>query len=197
MSTSSTDMAEGQAGENSDHIDSDRNDSDRIPIGYVRKAHGIRGGVVVRGLVMDAKARIVVDAAFMTDEHVPRTLTVVTVGSVKDDFRISFHEIRDRNDAEALKGSQLTVPSAERRELPDDEWWPGDLVGCQVMSVDGGKIGTVQEVIIGAAQDRLVVIAPDGSTAEVPFVEALVPTVDIVNDQIMVDLPDGLFESGR
>lgn len=175
-------MAEGQP------------DSDRIPIGYVRKAHGIRGDVVVRGLVVDASARFTEGASFMTDEHEPRMLTVSSVGSVKDDFRLSFQEITDRNDAEALKGSQLTLPSTERRELTDDEWWPEDLVGWQVMSVDGGKIGVVHEVIIGAAQDRVVVIAPDGSTAEVPFVEALVPTVDIANDQIIVDLPDGLFE---
>ncbi|MCZ7533416.1 MAG: ribosome maturation factor RimM [Acidimicrobiia bacterium] len=177
-------MAEGQPG------------SDRIPIGYVRKAHGIRGDVVVRGLVEDADARLISGALFMTDENEQRTLTVVSVGSVKDDFRISFAEITDRTDAETLKGTQLTVPSTERRELPDDEWWPEDLVGCQVMSVDGGKVGIVHEVIIGAAQDRLVVIAPDGSTAEVPFVEALVPTVDIAHDQLIVDLPEGLFEDG-
>ncbi|KAA3635825.1 MAG: 16S rRNA processing protein RimM [Armatimonadetes bacterium] len=184
-STSSTDMADGQP------------ESDRIPIGYVRKAHGIRGDVVVRGLVDDAKTRLVKDAAFLTDEDEPRMLIVSSVGSVKDDFRVSFVEIADRNAAEALKGTQLTVPSTERRKLSDDEWWPEDLVGCQVMGVDGGKIGTVHEVIIAAAQDRLVVIAPDGSKAEVPFVEALVPVVDIANDQIIVELPDGLFESGR
>ncbi len=169
-------------------------DSDRIPIGYVRKAHGIRGDVVVRGLVQDASTRLIEGASFTTDESEHETLTVASVGSAKDDFRVSFVEITDRNDAEALKGTQLTVPSTERRELPDDEWWPEDLVGCQVMSVDGGKIGIVHEVIIGAAQDRLVVIAPDGSTAEVPFVEALVPTVDVAHDQLTVDLPEGLFE---
>jgi len=177
-------MAEGQP------------DSDRIPIGYVRKAHGIRGDVVVRGLVEDAATRLTAGASFTTDDNERRTLTVASVGSVKDDFRISFDEITDRNDAEALKGTQLTVSASERRELSDDEWWPEDLVGCQVMGVDGGKIGIVHEVIIGAAQDRLVVIAPDGSTAEVPFVEALVPTVDIAHDQLIVDLPEGLFEDG-
>jgi hypothetical protein len=49
-------------------------------------------------------------------------------------------------------------------------------------------------VIIGDAQDRLAVEARDGSRAEIPFVEALVLKVDIANDEIIVDLPEGLFE---
>jgi 16S rRNA processing protein RimM len=161
----------------------------------VRKAHGIRGDVVVRGLVDDAAARLVPGSAFQTTEGTPRTLTVATAGPSKDDFRVSFEGVTDRNEAETLKGTQLTVPSTERRSLAEDEWWPEDVIGCQVMSIDGGKVGTVHEVVIGAAQDRLIVIAPDGTTGEIPFVAALVPEVDIANDRIIVDLPEGLFET--
>jgi 16S rRNA processing protein RimM len=168
--------------------------SERIPVGYVRKAHGIRGDVVVRGLADDAGDRLVVGAVFETDQTPPVTLTVSSVGMSKDDFRIGFDEVGDRNDAEHLKGVQLTIDASERRELADGEWWPEDLIGCQVMAIDGGKVGIVHEVIIGAAQDRLVVIAPDGATGEIPFVAALVPEVDITNDRIVVDLPEGLFD---
>lgn len=169
-------------------------ETDRIPIGYVRKAHGVRGDVVVRGLVEDVAARLVKGASFMTDGPDPRVLTVASVGEVREEFRVSFHEITDRDDAETLRGSQLTVPMSERRVLSDNEWWPEDLVGCQVESVDGSAVGVVQDLVLGAAQDRMVVVAPDGSVAEVPFVEALVPVVDVPNGRIVVDLPEGLFE---
>ena len=86
------------------------------------------------------------------------------------------------------------MPLGERRELPDDEWWPEDLVGCQVVDIVGTEIGVVREVIIATAQDRIVVEDLDGNLGEVPFVDALVPTVDIANDRIVVDLPEGLFE---
>lgn len=168
--------------------------SDRIPVGYVRRAHGIRGDVVVRGLADDAYERFIVGATFETGETIPRSVTVVEASPMKSDLRVSFEEISDRNEAETLKGVQLTIPASERRILAEDEWWPEDLIGCQVMGLDGGKVGIVHEVIIGAAQDRLVVIAPDGSTGEIPFVAALVPEVDIANDHIVVDLPEGLFE---
>lgn len=126
-------MAEGP----SEQID------DRIPVGYVRKAHGIRGDVVVRGLVDDARTRFIVGASFLTDESAPQTLTIKSVAPLRDDFRISFGEVGDRNRSEELKGTQITVPASERRALEDGEWWPEDLVGCNVMSVSGGKVGEI------------------------------------------------------
>lgn len=167
--------------------------SDRIPVGYVRRAHGIRGDVVVRGLVTDAADRLVIGASFMTNEPEPRSLTISAVGQVKEDLRLRFDQISDRSDADGLKGLQLTTDVGERRELGDDEWWPEDLVGCQVLDTADVEIGVVREVIIATAQDRLVVENLDGVLGEIPFVDALVPIVDITNDRIVVDLPDGLF----
>ena len=169
--------------------------TDRIPVGYVRRPHGIRGDVVVRGLVDDADAKLVVGASFLSNEDPPAALTITSVAPVKGDYRIHFEEIADRNRSEDLQGVQITVPSGERRELEDDEWWPEDLVGCRVLDAEGSEIAVVREVIIGNAQDRLVVEAKDGSKAEIPFVEALVLKVDIANDEVIVDLPDGLFDA--
>lgn len=131
----------------------------------------------------------------MSNESDPRRLTVTEVAEMGDDFRIRFAEIADRTSAETLKAIQLTIPIGDRRELSDDEWWPEDLVGCQVVDVDGTEIGVVREVIIATAQDRLVVENLDGALGEIPFVDALVPTVDIANDRVVVDLPEGLFEA--
>ena len=167
---------------------------DRIPVGYVRRPHGIRGDVVVRGLVDDAGEKLVVGASFLSNEEPPIPLTIASVAPIKTDYRVHFEEVSDRNRSESLQGVQLTVPSDQRRQLEDDEWWPEDLIGCLVLDTDGTELAVVREVIIGDAQDRLAVEAKDGSKAEIPFVEALVLKVDIANDQIVVDLPDGLFE---
>ena len=168
--------------------------TDRIPVGYVRRPHGIRGDVVVRSLVDDAEAKLIVGGSFMSNEEPPMELTISSVAPLKTDYRIHFEEVSDRNRSESLQGCQITVPSDQRRQLEDDEWWPEDLIGCLVLDTEGNEIGAVREVIIGEAQDRLAVEAKDGSRAEIPFVEALVLKVDIANDEITVDLPKGLFE---
>jgi len=168
-----------------------------IPVGYVRRAHGIRGDVVIRGLVADIRDKLAPGSVVFTDEDSPRSLTVAAVADSKDGFRVSFDSIDSRDEADALRGVQLTVPASQRRTLDDGEWWPEDLVGCEVVDVDDQPVGRVHEVILGVAQDRLVVIDDDGARAEIPFVDALVPEVDVSNDRIIVDLPEGLFESSK
>ena len=164
-----------------------------IPVGYVRKAHGIRGDVVVRGLVEDALERLVPAAFFATNENPSRVLTIDSVTPSGTDLRIHFTGVEDRNEAETLKGVQLVMDVADRRELGDGEWWPEDLVGCSAHDVSGDPVGEVTEVIFAGVQDRLVIVRTDGQRAEVPFVDALVPSVDMESRVVTLDLPDGLF----
>jgi 16S rRNA processing protein RimM len=167
---------------------------DRVPSGYVRRAHGIGGDVVVRGTLKDAADRFVVGAILVTNEAEPRQLEIRGVRGHQGDYIVTFAEVGDRNAAEALKGVQFEIDRSDRRELETGEWWPEDLVGCEVVSVDRATVGVVAGVITGASQDRIVIETPDGTKGEVPFVAALVPDVDIDGRRIVVDLPDGLLE---
>jgi len=95
---------------------SDHSHTDDIPIGYVRKAHGIRGDVVVRGLVDDATERFMVDVTLYTGEQPGRSLRVISRRMTGDDFLLHLSEIDTRNDAEALIGVQFVVNKSERRK---------------------------------------------------------------------------------
>jgi len=130
---------------------------------------------------------------FDTDENPHRTLTIESVVASGTDFRVHFVGVDDRNTSETLKGVQLVIDAADRRNLGVGEWWPEDLVGCSAIDVSGATVGEVVEVIFAGVQDRLVVMRPDGARAEVPFVEALVPSVDMEERVVTLDLPEGLF----
>ena len=169
-------------------------DHDHIPIGYVRKAHGIRGDVLVRGLVSDAAERFSDARTLVTWEPGRRSFAIEAVAPHRGDFILRLEGVGTRNDAEALVGTQFVIPLSERRRLDDGEWWVEDLVGCVVVDRDERTIGTVTDVIVGAAQDRLAVTTENGSLGEIPFVDPLVPVVDIAARRIVVDLPDGLIE---
>jgi 16S rRNA processing protein RimM len=174
-------------------VSSSQGPSDTIPIGYVRKAHGIRGDVLVRGLVGDADQRFV-DGVGLASEEPPRTFAVVTATPHAGDYIIHLEGVDTRTDAEALVGTQFVIPRSERRTLDDDEWWVEDLVGCRVVDVDGTELATVTDVVTGAAQDRLAVVTVSGATGEIPFVDPLVLSVDVEQGRIVVDLPPGLLD---
>lgn len=162
-----------------------------IPVGYVRRAHGIRGDVVVRGLVGDAADRLVTGRSLRDEDG--RTHRVTAHREHRGDVLLHLEGIDDRTSAESLVGTRFVIPSSERRTLAPDEWWAEDLIGCSVVDRDGHPVGEVVDTVSGSAQDRLVVLAPDGRRAEIPFVDALVPTVDTALGSIVVDLPEGLF----
>lgn len=159
----------------------------------MRRAHGLRGDVLIRPLSDDPE-RFVVGAAFETDETPPRTLEVTEVRPHREGILLGLRQVSSRDAAEAMRGVTFTIDPAQRRVLDEDEFWPEDLEGLVALDADGVQLGDVTRVIAGASQDRLAVTTPDGSVVEVPFVAAIVTEVDIVGGVVRMDPPPGLFD---
>jgi 16S rRNA processing protein RimM len=163
-----------------------------VLVGYVRRAHGIKGAVVVRPLTDDPDGRWFSGAELASDGNPPTTYTIIEVGPHKDGLLVRFEGVFDRSAAEALRGTSFTIPSDDRRELDNEEFWPDDLIGCAVVDEAGEPLGTVESVEFGSAQDRLAVRTSDG-VVEVPFVDAIVPAIDLDRRRIVMTPPGGLF----
>lgn len=99
--------------------------------------------------------------------------------------QVAFEEVRTRDVAEPLRGSDVFV--TQPRRLGEREYWPSDLVGLEVRP-HGGRIVSVAH---GTAQDRLVV-ERDDNIFEVPFVDDLVPVVDLVGGFVELNEIEGL-----
>jgi len=163
-----------------------------VLVGYVRRAHGINGAVVVRPLTDDPDGRWFAGADLASDGNPPISYTITKVGPHKDGLLVQFEGVADRSTAEALRGTSFTIASGDRRELDPEEFWPDDLIGCTVVDAAGELLGTVDSVEFGAAQDRIAVRTSDG-VVEVPFVDAIVPTIDLNTRTIVMNPPIGLF----
>ena len=91
-----------------------------------------------------------------------------------------------------MKGT-LFVPADQARDLEEGEYWERDVVGSEVLTGDGTKVGTVIEVIPGPAQDLLEIDTGRG-TRLVPFVSDIVTSVDTATRRVVIDPPEGLLE---
>lgn len=167
-------------------------DEMRVSVGYVRRAHGIRGEVVVRPLT-DHPERFSPGAGFLTEDEPAKLLAVEASRPHKDGLIVLFAGVSDRTAAEQLQGTTLTIGADERRVLGENEYWPEDLHGLVAIDPLGNHLGTVAGVVLGDAQDRLVVETEDGRHVEVPFVEAIVGDVHPSLGHVVVDPPAGLF----
>lgn len=106
---------------------------------------------------------------------------------------VSFLEIADRDGAEDLVGEELIVSSSDRRSLGADEFWPDQLVGLLVRDRSGLEVGRVRDVDDSTPQARLVIATASGDV-EVPFVDDLVPEINLDDGYLVVAPIPGLFD---
>jgi 16S rRNA processing protein RimM len=105
---------------------------------------------------------------------------VLTLRALRDGSIARFAEVADRNAAEALRGTLLTVPRSVLPPLDDGEYYHVDLVGLPVASEEGVAVGRVVEVVNFGAGDILDIEKPDGKRFMVPIAVASIGEAAVI-----------------
>jgi 16S rRNA processing protein RimM len=167
---------------------------DLVTVGRIGPARGVRGDLFVEPFTDDPEGRFAVGSVLATDPPDAGPLTVENLDLHGARMVLRFAEAADRPAAEALRGVRLVIPAGERPPIDDpDEFYASDLVGLAARHPDGTPIGPVADVVDIAGADYLVLDVA-GAAKLVPFVSAVVPTVDVAAGFVVVDPPEGLFE---
>ena len=169
-----------------------------VVVGRIGKPHGIRGEVTLDVRTDEPERRFAPGTTLRAEapagaDRRPASLTVSRARWHQSTLLVTFEELPDRNAAEAARGTVLhaTIAHDETPEDPE-EFYDHQLVGLDVVDLDGSPLGTVKALVHGSAQDLLTVRTPDGRDALVPFVTALVPEVDLDAGRIVVADRPGL-----
>jgi 16S rRNA processing protein RimM len=95
--------------------------------------------------------------------------------------------------AQLLIGCELAVPEAERIELPADQFYTWELIGCRVETIKGEDLGVVREVTVTGGPEILMI---DGHEREllIPMAGDICVDIDIERKLIRVDPPEGLLD---
>lgn len=166
----------------------------RVVVGRIGRAHGIRGDLSVDTRTDEPERRFAPGSSVLCRVgNVDRVLTIASARPHSGRLLVSFVEVADRTAAEQLHGVVLEV-EVDPDETPedDDAFYDRQLVGLDVV-VAGVVRGTVLEVLHPPAHDSLLV-AIDGRRVQVPFVEALVPEVDLDAGTVTVVDRPGLLD---
>lgn len=164
-----------------------------VVVARIGKPHGLKGEVTVRVHTDAPDERFVIGATFRTDPTAHGPLTLRTHRVHNGIHLLAFEEAADRTAAEGLRGTQLLVEAADD-DGDEDAWYADDLVGLSVVDPQGSELGTVVELHDRPAQDLLEIRLRDDRIAYVPFVEQIVPDVDVDAGRIVVDAPPGLLD---
>jgi 16S rRNA processing protein RimM len=161
-----------------------------IAVGRIGRAHGVKGEVTVLPL-SEVASRFESGSLLFAGEGGDRPLTVATARRHRARLVVSFAEVGDRTQAEALVGTYLFVSVGSVPPLPEGTWWPHELVGCDVVTEGGRSLGTIREVVHGPANDLW---ATEGAGGEVlvPALKDVVRRVDLDGRRIVVREVPGL-----
>jgi len=170
----------------------------QLRVGRLTKAHGLKGAIKVE-LYTDAPERRFVPGAVFSLQ-VPtsspwhgKTIELIELKWYNSHPVAFFKDISDRTQAESLIKAILWIDH-DLAEASDEEdaWFDHQLVGLTVLR-DGVSVGTITQIDHFPAQDLLTVKTSTGDVL-VPFVKAIVASVDIDAGTMTVTPPLGLFE---
>lgn len=169
---------------------------DLAQVGFVYGAYGVAGWVRVRPFSEDADALLKVKTWWLDKPNV-HDVDVKQVKLHGGDVVAQLVGVTDRNVAEALKGAAVSVPRSRFPALSTDEFYWADLIGLEVVNLQGEHLGQVTDMMSNGPQSILRITpataadsAPDDEAAQerlIPFVDHYVITVDKAAKRITVD----------
>jgi 16S rRNA processing protein RimM len=169
-----------------------------IIVGRVRKAHGVRGDLVVEALsddpemVFGAGRRVIAGTTTGDPAKDRRELHIASSTPFKGGYIVHFDEIVDRDAADLWRDRYLLAPAEELAPPGENEIYIHEIAGMRVELQSGELVGTVADVF-ELPQGLTLDVARDGGSIMIPY-DRVVTSVDRETRVIRIDPPFGLLD---
>jgi 16S rRNA processing protein RimM len=167
--------------------------SDRIAVGIIRKAHGVRGEASVEPWTDSPERFKKLRAVTLVspDESETRDAEIESTRAHVDRALVKFKGIDSPEALRDLQNWTIEIPLSKARKLKRGEYFLHDLEGLELVDASGKRRGVVKDAYEGGGGVLLNVEGPNGDF-EVPFAEEICTKIDLKKGKITVDLPEGL-----
>ena len=191
------------------HVD-DHQQPELLRVCRIGRAQGLKGEVTVQIFTDEPEYRFAPGAVLYTKDG-EEEYVVEHSRTFKNRWIIKFEGIDNRDSSEAANGTVLYGEADDPEEmLQADEWYPKDLIGLEARLADDNTLGLEPGMVIGKVVDVIEVAQwllkirlanpvkdADGVVVEnsalVPFVDELVPDIDLEEGYLTLNPPGGLI----
>jgi 16S rRNA processing protein RimM len=186
--------------------------SDRIKIGKISAASGLRGEVklfhdsgeherlagigelFLRAKKDSANNAVGAQGQSPEQEQVTEQYKVINLRFQGKIPILTLEGVTTRSEAEALIGAEVYADKDSLAPLEEDSYYVSDLIGLSVADTVRGDIGKVAGILDNPAHDILRIKPREGSEILLPLIEEFIISIDIDSRLIKVKVPDGLIE---
>ena len=170
-----------------------------LVVGHLNKSHGTKGEVFIWPLTDHPESTFAsgvdlylgdANGDLPTD---PPTLRIEASRAYRSGFLVRFEGVEDRRGMEDLLGRYVMRAMEQLEELEEGETFYHELLGMEVVTIEGEPIGEVIEIYELKPADLLEIRGPE-KTFMIPYISAMVQSVSVADNRIVLDPPPGLLE---
>lgn len=164
-----------------------------VEVGYVLGPRGSEGAVVVQVLSDVPDRFLALEHVWVQPRNGPgwlRRITQIVEKTSRGHLVILIEGVDTREQAEALRGASLKVRTEDSPPLPEGLFYVHQILGLEVVTIDGRNLGRVEEILPTGANDVYVV-----GEYLIPAVKQVVVNVDLEAGRITIDPIPGLLQS--
>ena len=169
-------------------------------VGLITSPHGINGQVKVKSLSDFEERFLKPGMRWLQKENEPPSKIELLSGFKhpgKETFIIKFQGVNNRNHAEQIKKYKILVKTNELPKLKKEEFHLLELLNLEVKTLENNELKKIGKVVnLENERNNLLVIElfKNQKKVLIPFVKEIVPLVDIKNNFIIINPPNGLLE---
>ena len=170
-----------------------------LVVGHLNKAHGTKGEIFVWPLTDHPESTFAPGVVlYLGDENGdlppdPGTVKIETSRGYRRGFLVRFEGVHGRGGGEHLLGSYVMRAMEQIEELEEGETFYHDLLGMEVVTVEGERVGEVVEVYELKPTNLLEIRGPEKDFM-IPYIAEMIQSVSVADNRIILDPPPGLLE---
>jgi len=176
------------------------NENEWLTVGLITSCHGINGQLKVKSL-SDFEERFLNPGMRWLQKENEHPLKIELISGFKqpgkETFIVKFQGINTRNHAEQLKKFKILVKTNTLPNLKKGEFHLLELVNLEVKTLENDELKTIGKVInLENEKNNLLIIKlfKNQKKVLIPFVKEIVPLIDIKNNFLIINPPNGLLE---
>ncbi len=164
-----------------------------ITIGRISRVRGLKGEVVVIPLTDDPKRFAKLKKVTISTDQTTQELMVEKAKEFKGKVLLRLKQVENPTEAKKLVGGFIQIERDQIVKLPAGRYFIFDIIGLEVLTTNGEKIGKIKEVVSLPAND-VYLVEGEKRQYDIPAIKKVVKKIDLKKKQMIIELMEGLLD---
>ena len=165
-----------------------------MKFGQIVNTFGIKGMVKVKPFTENTKKRFDnLKKVYIKNKNEKKEYEIEEVKYHKQMVLIKFKGIENPEQANILRNSYLVIDRENEKPLEEGTYYIVDMIGLEVYTEEGEKIGNLEDVFNSGSSDIYVVKDELGKQILLPAIEEVIKKIDMKERKMIVHLIPGLM----